>query len=170
MVRAYQQLVRFPDLLGKTFWAPVKRKEKKGKQSKQANKLNYRLLKISEVKIDKLEDEDKEEDLFKTVLITNTMKHLHERRRQARENVYRTKSYASVTIPSSPSSSSSATTPSPGGPSTPSTFTPPPFSPRASSPRSKLRRQCRQAAYQSLIYSKNAFDKIRKKEKREEKK
>ena len=161
MVRAYHQLLE-------TFWAPVKRKEKKGKQSKVANKLNYRLLKISEVKIDKLEEEDKEEDLFKTVLITNTMKHLHERRRQARENAYRTKSYASVTIPSSTSSSPSATTSSSGGPSSPSTFTPPPFSPRGSSPRS-LRRQCRQAAYQSLIYSKNAFEKIRKKKKAEKK-
>ena len=142
----------------KTFWAPVKRKEKKGKQSKQANKLNYRLLKISEVKIDKLEEEDKEEDLFKTVLITNTMKHLHERRRQARENIYRTKSYASVTP-----SSSSATTSSSENPS-PSTFTPPPFPASGSSPRS-LRRQCRQAAYKGLIYSKNAFEKIRKKKK-----
>ena len=151
MVRAYQQLM-------KTFWAPVKRKEKKGKQSKQANKLNYRLLKISEVKIDKLE-EDKEEDLFKTVLITNTMKHLHERRRQARENIYRTKSYASVTLPTSTPSSSSATTSSSENPST---FTPPPFPASGSSPRS-LRRQCRQAAYKGLIYSKNAFEKIRKK-------
>ena len=156
MVRAYQQLM-------KTFWAPVKRKEKKGKQSKQANKLNYRLLKISEVKIDKLEEEDKEEDLFKTVLITNTMKHLHERRRQARENIYRTKSYASVTLPSSTQSSSSATTSSSENPS-PSTFTPPPFPASGSSPRS-LRRQCRQAAYKGLIYSKNAFEKIRKKKK-----
>ena len=155
-----------------TLWA-VKRKEKKGKQSRQANKLNYQLLKISEVKIDKLEEEDKEEDLFKTVLITNTMKHLHERRRQARENSYRTKSYASitesVTLPSPPPSpSSSGTTASPGSPS-PSTFTPPLFSPRGSSPRS-LRRQCRQAAYQSLIYSKNAFEKIRKKTKKGENK
>merc|ERR1719222_671793 len=154
-------------------WAPVKRKDKKGKkQSRQANKLNYQLLKISEVKIDKLEEEDKDEDLFKTVLITNTMKHLHERRRQARENCYRTKSYASITesvaLPSSTSPSSSATKPSSESPS-PSTFTPPPFSPRGSSPRS-LRRQCRQAAYQSLIYSKNAFEKIRKKTKKGENK
>ena len=165
MVRAYQQMME-------TLWAPVKRKEKKGKQSRQANKLNYQLLKISEVKIDKLEEEDKDEDLFKTVLITNTMKHLHEKRRQARENSYRTKSYASitesVTLPSPTSPSSSGTTPSPGSPS-PSTFTPPPFSPRSSSPRS-LRRQCRQGAYQSLIYSKNAFEKIRKKTKKGENK
>merc|ERR1719432_277474 len=123
-------------------WAPVKRKEKKGKkQSKQTNKLNYKLLKISEVKIDKLEEEDKEEDLFKTVLITNTMKHLHEKRRQARENLYRTRSYVSVTesvaFSSQTSPSSSVTMSSSESPSSPSTFTPPPFSPsRDSSPRS----------------------------------
>ena len=61
MVRAYQQLVE-------TLWTPMKKKEKKVKSNmKQATKLNYKLLKISEVKIDKLEEEDKEEHLFKTV-------------------------------------------------------------------------------------------------------
>ena len=166
MVRAYQQLVE-------TLWTPMKKKEKKVKSNmKQATKLNYKLLKISEVKIDKLEEEDKEEHLFKTVLITNTMKHLNERRQRARENLYRAKSYETVTLPSSttspssPSSTSPSSSPSPANPS--SKPFPSAHFPKSDSTRKSLRRKCRQAAYEGLIYSKNALDKIKQKNKKGE--
>ena len=157
MVRAYQQLVE-------TLWTPMKKEKKVKSNMKQATKLNYKLLKISEVKIDKLEEEDKEEHLFKTVLITNTMKHLNERRQRARENLYRAKSYETVTLPSSTTSPSSS--PSPANPSS-KPFPSAPF-PKSDSTRKSLRRKCRQAAYEGLIYSKNALDKIKQKNKKGE--
>ena len=48
---------------------------------KQETKLNYKLLKISEKMMDALKDE---EEVLRVVLIANTVKQLHERRRQQR--------------------------------------------------------------------------------------
>ena len=56
-------------------------KVKQEGKPKKDTKLNYKLLKISEKKMDALKED---EEVLRVVLIANTVKQLHERRRQQR--------------------------------------------------------------------------------------